>query len=71
MECLKTKPIIVIEDLKPILVELKRQGVNLNQIAKFFNEGGPMSDEIKIMIKNCNLAYKKLFDMEMSDNATL
>ena len=71
MECLKNKPIIVIEDLKPVLIELKHQGINLNQIARHFNTGGPMSDEIKAILKNCNSAYKKLLDMELKDNAPL
>lgn len=66
IECLNKKPIIVIEDLKTVLVELKRQGVNLNQIAKHLNEGGIISEETKGILKNCNLAYKKLIDLEVN-----
>lgn len=38
-KCALDKEIIVIEDLKNIFIELKRQGVNLNQIAKALNSG--------------------------------
>lgn len=39
LKCALDKEIIVIEDLKKIFVELKRQGTNLNQIAKSINSG--------------------------------
>lgn len=65
LECLNKKPIIVIEDLKTVLVELKRQGVNLNQAPKHLNEGGTISEEIKTILRNCNSVYKKLLDMEV------
>lgn len=38
-KCALDKEIIVVEDLKNIFIELKRQGVNLNQIAKALNSG--------------------------------
>lgn len=39
LRCALDKEIIVVEDLKNIFIELKRQGVNLNQIAKAINSG--------------------------------
>lgn len=69
LACLTKKPIIVIEDLKPLLIELKRQGVNLNQIAKHLNQGLTLTQQsietTNTAIKNCNQAYKKLLDMEL------
>lgn len=39
LKCALGKEIIVVEELKPLFIELKRQGVNLNQIAKAINSG--------------------------------
>ena len=39
LKCAFDKEIIVVEDLQKIFIELKRQGVNLNQIAKAINSG--------------------------------
>ena len=43
MRLLDKKVILVIEDYKSILAELKRQGNNLNQIARHLNEGGKLT----------------------------
>lgn len=39
LKCALDKEIIVVEDLQKIFLELKRQGTNLNQIAKAINSG--------------------------------
>ncbi|WP_417087572.1 MobC family plasmid mobilization relaxosome protein [Eubacterium maltosivorans] len=36
---LQSEKIVVVEDLKPVLTELKRIGTNVNQIAKLANMG--------------------------------
>jgi hypothetical protein len=38
---LRKKKIVVIDELVPVLAELKRQGNNLNQISRQLNEGNP------------------------------
>ena len=62
-------PIIIIEELSPILVELKRQGINLNQAVRNINEGNPLHDEIEKAIDNCNAIYDKL--SEVTNNAII
>lgn len=39
------KKIIVVEGLKDILLELSREGNNLNQISKSLNQGGQLNQE--------------------------
>lgn len=39
LKCALGKKIIIIEDLQEIFIELKRQGVNLNQLARAVNQG--------------------------------
>ncbi|WP_279145782.1 plasmid mobilization protein [Clostridium tyrobutyricum] len=39
LKCALEKKIFVIDDLQKIFVELKRQGVNLNQLARAVNQG--------------------------------
>jgi hypothetical protein len=39
LKCALDKKIIVVEELQPLFIELKKQGVNLNQIAKAINSG--------------------------------
>jgi hypothetical protein len=47
---LRKKPIIVIEDLRPMLLELKRHGNNLNQITRKLNENNSFGESaIKVM----------------------
>lgn len=56
LRCALDKEIIVIEDLKNIFIELKRQGVNLNQIAKALNSG-----EINHVSENTFKEFKELW----------
>lgn len=41
------------EDVKPVLAQMGKIGSNLNQIARFLNEGGRMGDGLKKDIHVC------------------
>lgn len=56
LKCALDKKIIVVEELQPIFLELKRQGVNLNQIAKAINSG-----EINHVSENTFKEYQELW----------
>ena len=58
-KCALEKEIIVIEDFKECFIELKKQGTNINQIAKALNSGRVL--EIK-NIEELQREYKKLSD---------
>jgi len=47
-----------VSDLKEICVELKRQGINLNQALRHYHETG-FAETIKTAIYNCNELYEK------------
>lgn len=53
------KEIIVIEDFKEFFIELKKQGTNLNQIAKALNQG--IVSEINFI--QMEKEYKKLNEL--------
>ncbi len=40
--CVLNKKIIIIEGFKDVVIQLKRMGVNLNQLTKKANEGFPV-----------------------------
>ncbi len=62
LDTLKQKEIIVYPGLDKILLELKREGVNLNQALRYANSGIGV-EELKIAIKNCNDLYVKFKEM--------
>lgn len=62
---LRKKKIVVIEELVPVLAELKRQGNNLNQIARQLHEGTSFGEAAKKVMNECYSAYKKLLDLEV------
>lgn len=62
---LRKKKIVVIEELVPVLTELKRQGNNLNQISRQLHEGTPFGEAAKKVMNECYAAYKKLLDLEV------
>lgn len=62
---LRKKKIVVVDDLSATLTELKRQGNNLNQIARQLHEGTPLGDGTKMILKSCYAAYKKLIKLEL------
>ena len=54
------KPITVIENGNEILAELKRQGNNLNQVARKGYNGLATEEEIKACIKSLKELYRKI-----------
>jgi len=61
---LRKKPIIVIEDLRPVLQELKRQGNNLNQIARQLNESSQFGEGATKVMNECWKAYRAISKIE-------
>jgi len=57
LQVLRKKNIIIVSDLKEICVELKRQGINLNQALRHYHESG-FAEKIKTAIYNCNELYE-------------
>ena len=41
------------EDIKPVLAQMGKIGSNLNQIARYLNEGGSPGDGLKKDIRSC------------------
>jgi len=58
------KPIIVIEDLRPVLQELKRHGNNLNQITRHLNESNIFGEGAKKVMNECWKAYHAIVQLE-------
>jgi len=56
LQLLRKSNIIILSDLKEICIELKRQGINLNQALRHYHEIG-FIEEIKTAIENCNEFY--------------
>ena len=61
---LDRKPIIVIEDLRPVLQELKRQGNNLNQITRRLNETNIFGENANLVMNECWKAYRIVTALE-------
>ena len=61
---LREKPIIVIEDLRPMLQELKRQGNNLNQIARKLNETSNFGESATKVMNECWKTYRAIGGLE-------
>ena len=61
---LDKKPIIVIEDLRPMLQELKRQGNNLNQITRKLNETNSFGESATRVMNECWKAYRAITGLE-------
>jgi len=52
------KEIIVVEDLKPLMLEMKKQGINLNQIAHRLNENDCVdTTELSQLIEKLKIVY--------------
>jgi len=58
LQLLRKSNIIILSDLKEICIELKRQGINLNQALRHYHETG-FTEEIKSAIENCNDFYER------------
>lgn len=62
---LDSKPVVVVESLTATLVELKRQGNNLNQIVRLLHSGGQLPDEdIARLTESWIAAYDSLTKLE-------
>jgi hypothetical protein len=62
---LRKKKIVVIDELVPLLAELKRQGNNLNQISRQLHEGAHFGEAAEKVMNECYSAYKKLIELEL------
>jgi hypothetical protein len=64
LEVLRDKPIIVVEEIAAVLAELKRQGSNLNQVARSLNERGVFGESAKTVMNECWKSYRALARLE-------
>lgn len=62
---LRKRKIIVVEDIRAVLSELKRQGNNLNQITRQLHEGTEFGEAARRVMNECWRAYRNLADMEV------
>lgn len=58
LQLLRNSNVIIMTDLKEICVELKRQGINLNQTLRHQHEN-EFTEKIKNAIQSCNELYEK------------
>ena len=64
IETIRGKEIIIISDFLPLLGELKRQGVNLNQLVRRVTQFSPVAEkEILTTLQECQTTYRKLIDL--------
>jgi hypothetical protein len=67
ISCIGNKPLIAIDGLREIAPELKRQGNNLNQIARALNTERRLTVEGKAMLSDtadrCNALYGRLMNL--------
>ena len=64
IETIRGKEIIIISDFLPLLGELKRQGVNLNQLVRKVNQFSPVTEkEILTTLQACQTTYRKLIEL--------
>ncbi len=60
MALVRHKDIIVPNGLTELTTELKRQGNNLNQLARHFNQTGELGGIFEITIESCVKAYEEV-----------
>ena len=64
IETISKGKIIVINDFIPLLSELKRQGVNLNQLTRRINQFSPTTEqEIMNTLQQCQNTYRRLYEL--------
>ena len=64
IKLIREKKINIISDFLPLLGELKRQGVNLNQLVRRVNQFSPVAEkEILTTLQECQTTYRKLIDL--------
>jgi len=65
LQSLRQANIIILDDLKDICIELKRQGINLNQALRHYHESG-FTEKITTAIYNCNEIYESAKNIFLS-----
>ena len=68
MSLVRNKPIIVPDGLPEITAELKRQGNNLNQIARLFNQTRSCPYQLSYILENCELSYEAVKNLVFKIN---
>lgn len=64
IETISKGKVIVINDFIPLLSEMKRQGINLNQLARRANQFSPLAEqEILITLQQCQNTYRQLYEL--------
>ena len=64
IETISKGKVIVISDFVSLLSELKRQGVNLNQLTRRINQFSPTTEqEIMNTLQQCQNTYRRLFEL--------
>ena len=64
IETISKGKVIIIRDFIPLLSELKRQGVNLNQLTRRINQFSQTSEqEIITTLQQCQNSYRKLIEL--------
>ena len=63
IDTLQKKEIVIYTDLKDVLAELKREGINLNQCLRFANHDQMRVPELNEAFKNCNNLYLKFLEI--------
>ena len=62
IETISKGKVIVISDFIPLLSELKRQGVNLNQLARRANQFSPLTEQ-ENTLQQCQNTYRRLYEL--------
>lgn len=61
MAILREGKVVVVEDLRKVIAEIKKQGSNLHQGLRYAHEsGGLNNEELRIAIEDCGVLYLKL-----------
>ena len=64
IETISKGKVIIISDFIPLLSELKRQGVNLNQLTRRINQFSPTSEqEIMNTLQQCQNTYRRPYEL--------
>ena len=64
IETISKGKVIVINDFIPLLSEMKRQGINLNQLVRRANQFSPLAEqEILITLQQCQNTYRQLYEL--------
>lgn len=64
IQAINNQKIMVINSFVPILTELKRQGVNLNQLTHYKNEYSAVTEqELNKSLHDCRVIYRKLYQL--------